>query len=131
MTGLRARSAALMGAILGGLAVAAGALGAHALRTRLSSDSLAVFETAVRYQMAHALALLFVASLLRQDPTRAARWAATLFAGGVVLFSGSLYVLAFGPVPGIGILTPLGGLLLLAGWIALAVALLRGAPPRD
>jgi len=97
------------------LDVALGAFGAHALKGRLSPEALAVFETGVRYQAYHALALLLLAAL--RGPDRAA-WC---FVGGIVLFSGSLYALALTGVRWLGAVTPLGGLLFLAGWLLLAL----------
>jgi len=104
------------------LAVAAGALGAHALRGRLGPDSLSVFETAARYQMYHALALLAVSwasTRWSESLTQSAGW---LFTVGTVLFSGSLYGLAFTGVRWLGAITPLGGVAFLAGWICLALS---------
>ncbi|HEX8905540.1 MAG TPA: DUF423 domain-containing protein [Longimicrobiaceae bacterium] len=110
-----------LGAIFGFLGVAAGAFGAHALRSRLSADLLAVFETGARYQMYHALALLAVALAAGRAPSRALRAAGWLFTAGIVVFSGSLYALALTGVRVLGAITPLGGLCFLAGWIALAL----------
>jgi uncharacterized membrane protein YgdD (TMEM256/DUF423 family) len=107
--------------------VAAGAFGAHALRARLAPDLLAVFETAARYQMYHALALLAAALLAARFPSRRARVAGWLFTVGIVVFSGSLYLLALTGVRVLGAVTPLGGLCFLAGWIALGLA--AGASP--
>jgi uncharacterized membrane protein YgdD (TMEM256/DUF423 family) len=123
------RTFLLIGAILGFLGVAFGAFGAHALRSRLSPELLAVFETGVRYQMYHALAVLVVAAAIGHiGNTRllvAAGWA---FFAGTLLFSGSLYALALTGVGMLGAVTPIGGLLFLAGWACLvAFALLRGA----
>ena len=112
----------LVGAVAGFLAVALGAFGAHGLRARLSPDMLAVFETAVRYHMYHALAILLVALMLgRFDGWmfRAAGWSFTV---GIVLFSGSLYLLAVTGVTILGAITPIGGLAFLVGWGLLAVA---------
>jgi len=112
----------LVGAVAGFLAVALGAFGAHGLRARLSPDMLAVFETGVRYQMYHALAILIVGLILgRLDGWmfRAAAWA---FTAGIVLFSGSLYLLALTGVTILGAITPIGGLAFLIGWGLLAVA---------
>ena len=111
-----------LGCGFGLVAVAAGAFGAHALRTRLSAELLAVFETAARYQMFHALALLAVALLAARAPSSAASAAGWLFAAGVVLFSGSLYALALTGIRVLGAVTPLGGVCFLAGWVALALA---------
>lgn len=121
----RSTALALAGAVSGFLAVAAGAFGAHALRARLAPDMLAVFETAARYQMTHALALLFVGWVARRRPKSALRLAGWLFVVGTVLFCGSLYGLAFSGARGLGAVTPLGGLAFLAGWIALAVGVAR------
>jgi uncharacterized membrane protein YgdD (TMEM256/DUF423 family) len=108
-----------MGALLAGLAVAAGAFGAHALRDRLTPDMLAIFETAVRYQMYHALALLAVAWATTRWPDSSAVLAGWCFVAGIVVFSGSLYVLALTGVRWLGAITPLGGLAFLAGWALL------------
>ena len=110
-----------LGAASAFISVAAGAFGAHALRGRLEPDLLAVFETAARYQMYHALALLAVAWAMTRWPGALAAWAGWLFVAGTVLFSGSLYALALSGVRWLGAVTPLGGLAFLAGWICLAV----------
>ena len=114
-----------MGALFAGLAVAAGAFGAHALRDRLEPDMLAIFETAARYQMYHALALLAVAWAAVRWPDSSAVLAGWCFVAGIVVFSGSLYVLALTETRWLGAITPLGGLCLLAGWLALAWKLAR------
>jgi uncharacterized membrane protein YgdD (TMEM256/DUF423 family) len=112
----------LLGCAFGFVAVAAGAFGAHALRARLSPALLAVFETAARYQLVHALALLAAATVAGRAPSRAASAAGWLFAAGIVLFSGSLYALALTGIRVLGAITPFGGLCFLAGWVALALA---------
>ena len=112
----------MLGCAFGFLAVAAGAFGAHALRARLGPELLAVWETAARYQMYHALALLAVAMAAGRWPGGGWTAAGWLFTGGILVFSGSLYLLAFSGVRWLGAVTPLGGLCLLAGWIALALA---------
>ena len=120
------RAFALAGSLSAFLAVAAGAFGAHALRARLAPDLLAVFETAARYQMYHALALLAVAWAVTRfapGPIRVAGW---LFIGGTVLFSGSLYLLALTGTRWLGAITPLGGLLFLAGWLSLTAGIVKG-----
>jgi uncharacterized membrane protein YgdD (TMEM256/DUF423 family) len=115
-----------LGAISGAIAVAAGAFGAHALKARLPEDLLAVFETGARYHMFHALALVAAAWTAARFPGAAAEWAGWLFLAGTVLFSGSLYALALSGVRALGAITPLGGVALIAGWVALAAAALRG-----
>jgi uncharacterized membrane protein YgdD (TMEM256/DUF423 family) len=122
-----ARGAAVAGALLGCTGVAAGAFGAHALRTRLSPDMLGVFETAARYQLLHALALYGAAWVTLQWPGRWAAAGVALLCSGIVLFSGSLYLLVLTGEHWLGAVTPLGGSLLMLGWLALALAPLRGA----
>lgn len=115
------RTFLLIGAILGFLGVAFGAFGAHGLRSRLSPDMLAVFETGVRYHMYHTFAVLVVAAAIghigRAPLLVVAGW---LFAAGILLFSGSLYALALTSVGTLGAITPIGGLLFLIGWVCLA-----------
>jgi uncharacterized membrane protein YgdD (TMEM256/DUF423 family) len=114
-----------MGAVLGAIGVAAGAFGAHALRSRLAPDMLAVFETGVRYHLMHALALLAVGWAAARWPSPAVTAAGWLFVAGILLFSGSLYALALSGVRAIGLVTPVGGLAFILGWIALAWAAWR------
>ena len=116
------RTFLLIGAVLGFLGVAFGAFGAHALRSRLSPDMLAVFETGVRYQMYHVFAVLIVAAAIgRIGNAPLLVLAGWVFFAGILLFSGSLYALAFTGVTGLGAITPIGGVLLLIGWICLAI----------
>ncbi len=115
-----------LGAVLAGLAVAAGAFGAHALRAQLSTAELATFETAARYQMYHALALVAVGLLDRHRGERLLTMAGWAFLAGIVLFSGSLYGLALTGIRGLGAITPLGGLGFLAGWGLVAWTAFRG-----
>lgn len=110
-----------VGALSALISVAAGAFGAHALRARLTPDYLAVFETAARYQMYHALALFAAAWAITRWPSPLPVWAGWLFVAGTVLFSGSLYALALTGMRGLGAITPLGGVAFLAGWICLAL----------
>ncbi len=114
-----------LGALSAGLAVAAGAFAAHALRARLAPDLLAVFETGARYQMYHALALLVAAWAAGRWSARWVRAAGWLFVAGTLLFSGSLYALALTGVRALGAVAPLGGAAFLAGWACLAVAAWR------
>jgi len=111
-----------LGCLSAFLAVALGAFSAHALKARLPTDLLAVFETGVRYQMAHALALLAVAWACTRWPGSAATASGWLFVAGSVLFSGSLYALSLSGVRWLGAITPLGGVAWLAGWLCLAWA---------
>lgn len=107
------------------LAVAAGAFGAHALRRRLDESLLAAFETGVRYQMYHALALLAVAWVVDRWGGGLVVWSGWLFVAGTVVFSGSLYLLALTGQRMFGAVTPLGGVALLAGWLVLLIGVLR------
>jgi len=111
------------GAISGAVAVAAGAFGAHALKERLTDKALSVFETAARYQMYHALAIVLCAALA--SSLAGAKLAGWLMQAGIVLFSGSLYALALTDVKALGAITPLGGLAFIAGWVWLAISALR------
>lgn len=112
-----------LAAVSGFLAVGFGAFGAHGLRDRFDAYSMGVFETAVQYQFYHSLALLGVGVLLLHAPSSALlRASAVLFCLGIVIFSGSLYVLSFSGVRWLGAITPLGGLAFLAAWACLAVA---------
>jgi uncharacterized membrane protein YgdD (TMEM256/DUF423 family) len=111
-----------IGALSAFVAVAAGAFGAHGLRGALPVDLLDVFETAARYQMYHALALLAVSWLASSHSGRLATSAGWLFVAGTILFSGSLYMLSLTGVRWLGAITPLGGLAFLGGWLALAWA---------
>lgn len=117
-----------VGAALAGLGVAAGAFGAHMLKPILDAAMLGVFETAVRYQMYHALALCVVAGIGEHRPTLRIAPVGWLFLCGVVLFSGSLYVLSLSAVGWVGALTPLGGVALIAGWSVLAWTVVRNRP---
>jgi uncharacterized membrane protein YgdD (TMEM256/DUF423 family) len=107
------------------LATVLGAFGAHALKAQLAPDRLQVYETAVRYHFFHALGLLAIGLTLRFVDVGPVRWAAMLVLLGVVLFSGSLYALTFGAPRPLGIVTPFGGLALIAGWISYAIGLWR------
>lgn len=119
------RLAYISGAILGLLAVITGAMGAHALKDVLSSAQLDSFETAVRFQMYHALLLLLLGMLAaRSSSPRLISYAIYAVIAGVLLFSGSIYVLVLTPLK-VGLITPLGGLVLIAGWACLLIWALR------
>jgi len=117
----------LLGSLSAGSAVALGAFGAHALKARLSPEMLAVYETGVRYQMFHALALLAVAWAATRWPGPAMTAGGWLMVAGTVLFSGSLYALSLTGVRGLGAVTPLGGAAWLVGWGCVAWGAYKGA----
>lgn len=117
-----------LGAFFGFTAVCLGALSAHALAGRVPPALISIFHIGVKYQFYHALALLAVGLLLGFWPQRRLLyWAGGLFAAGIVLFCGSLYVLAVTGVHWLGFITPTGGMSLILGWLVLLVACLRGA----
>jgi uncharacterized membrane protein YgdD (TMEM256/DUF423 family) len=118
-----------LGSVLGLIGVAAGAFGAHALRDYLTPEFLDIWETAVRYQLVHALALLATAWALARWPGVPAKAAGWLFIAGTIVFSGSLYLLSLSSRRWLGAVTPIGGLSFLAGWACLAWAALRGQEP--
>ena len=126
---LQPRVVAALGSILAAAAVAAGAFGAHGLRGRLGEADLAIFETAVRYHLVHAVALLAVAWTMERWPGGAGPIAAALILGGILIFSGSLYLLVLTGPRWLGAITPIGGVLLIAGWIFLAWNLLTRPAP--
>ncbi|MCU0319503.1 MAG: DUF423 domain-containing protein [Flavobacteriales bacterium] len=125
------------GALLLLLAVAAGAFGAHGLRARLTPEALDQWRTAVEYQFYHGLGLLLVAALSSYLPLERARWVLRLFSVGVVLFSGSIYLLSTRDLTGLhaagavlGPITPIGGLALMAGWGLLLISAGKGTDQR-
>jgi uncharacterized membrane protein YgdD (TMEM256/DUF423 family) len=123
---MTSRLALILASIAMFTAVALGAFGAHALKARLTPDLAAVWQTTVQYHAWHGLALFGVGLLLAQDPGRGGvALAGWLFVAGIVIFSGSLYALAFTGIRGLGAVTPIGGLALLAGWAVLAWAMWR------
>ena len=117
----------LLAALAGFTGVALGAFAAHGLKGQLSMEYLAVFQTGVQYQLIHALALLAVALLAERLPGRLLKASGTLFAVGILLFSGSLYVLTLTGLGKLGMITPLGGVCFLAGWLCLGSAAWRGS----
>ncbi len=124
-------------AILGALSVILGAFGAHALKKLVEADTVATFETGVRYQFYHTFALLAVGILYRRMPGKVMEWAGIFFISGIVLFSGSLYLLTYFNatetvgLQGIGAITPLGGLCFIAGWICLFIQSLKPGAHRE
>jgi uncharacterized membrane protein YgdD (TMEM256/DUF423 family) len=126
-----ARRFCQLAALLLALATLIGAVGAHALKSRLSADRYEVLQTAVHYQFFHALGLFGVGLLLDRLPRRALRGAGWLLFAGVLLFSGSLYLILAGAPRVIGVLTPLGGLALIVGWCTAAIAVGGGTAASD
>jgi len=115
-----------LGAGFAFLGVMLGAFGAHALRGKLEPRMLEVFETGVRYQMYHAFALMITAWAVSQWPGNIAHIAGWFFVAGIVVFSGSLYGLTLTGMRGLGAITPLGGLMFLAGWLCLVWVVIKG-----
>ena len=121
----------VLGSLLAGLSVILGAFGAHGLKQVASQDTVAIFQTGVQYQMYHALALLFIGILYERFPNNFVNLSGLFFLGGILLFSGSLYLItglkAANKVisPGVGIITPIGGLLYITGWVLLLIGLLK------
>ena len=115
----------IFAAFSGAISVGAGAFGAHALRARLEPRLLEVFQTGAQYQMYHALALVGVAWVASRWPGSLSTASGWLFVAGTVLFSGSLYAMALTGVRALGAITPLGGVCFIAGWVTLAVAVMR------
>lgn len=123
-----------LAAVNGALAVLCGAFAAHGLKASLPADRIAVFDTGARYHLMHALAMGLAALTIGMKAARgpAARYAAraaALFLAGLILFSGSLYLLALTGMPALGLVTPIGGLALVGGWIMLAAAALKLEKP--
>lgn len=120
----------IAGAVNAAIAVMLGAFGAHALKERLSERYLAIWETAVQYQMFHAIGLLVIgvlaSSALFGDLTQL-KWAGYLILGGIIIFSGSLYALSLSGIGVLGAITPIGGVLFIVGWILLIIAAVKGA----
>lgn len=120
-----------IGALLGGIAVALGAFGAHGLKRIVPADTVSTFQTGVQYQMYHALALIGVAIIFEKFPNKLMSWAGISFCIGILLFSGSLYLLtilkATGKVgmEGVGIITPFGGLFFIIGWLLLFLGVMK------
>jgi uncharacterized membrane protein YgdD (TMEM256/DUF423 family) len=107
------------------IAIGAGAFGAHGLKRILSEEMLAIWQTAVTYQMAHALGLFIVTILSYKLATPLLSWSAYLMLGGIVLFSGSLYILAVSGIRTLGAITPIGGVLFLAAWVCVVIAAIK------
>lgn len=130
MTVLTGRGVVAAAGVAGALGVALGAFGAHALRGRLAPTDLAVFETAVRYQLIHTVALFGVGVWMGEKASRWLGWAARLFVAGIAIFSGSLYLLVLLDLRWLGAVTPFGGVALIAGWLAIVAAALGASDRR-
>jgi uncharacterized membrane protein YgdD (TMEM256/DUF423 family) len=115
----------MLAAFFGFTGVALGAFAAHGLKSRLTPEYLTIFHTGVTYQLVHTLALLGIALLATQIPGRLITWAGASFAIGILLFSGSLYLLTLTGISKLGIITPFGGLAFLIGWLCLGLAAWR------
>jgi uncharacterized membrane protein YgdD (TMEM256/DUF423 family) len=121
----------IIGTILAGLAVALGAFGAHGLKRLVDAETVGIYQTGVQYQMYHALALLAVGILADRMNSSFLNYAAFFFIGGIVFFSGSLYLIASLKAmnrtvsSGVGIMTPVGGLLFIVGWVLLLIAFIK------
>ncbi len=127
---MTARSCLLFASLSGMVAVALGAFGSHALKVSLPANLLQVWHTAVAYQFTHTLALLAVALLLLQSPdSKSLKLAAAAFSLGILLFSGSLYILALSQQSRFGMITPIGGLSFLLGWACLFISAWRWQKP--
>ena len=130
------RTVGMLSAAFAFLGVALGALGAHGLKAMVrdlpdATDRLAWWETAARYHLVHALALGLTAIVAHQVTTRGPRVAAGLFVAGILVFSGSLYVMALTGIRGLGALTPIGGFAQLGGWLVLVASMRHlPSPPR-
>lgn len=121
----------ILGTLFAGLGVVLGAFGAHGLKQIVGPETVGTFQTGVQYQMYHAFALLFIGILYERMPSSLLTWAGGLFVAGIILFSGSLYLLAglkaankVG-LTGVGIITPIGGLLFISGWLLAGMAFLK------
>lgn len=116
----------MLASVLGLTAVAMGAFAAHGLQASLSPKGLEVMKTAAQYQMLHALAILAVAILAQHTPHKFLHIAGGLWVFGVICFSGSLYLLTLTSSKGLGVITPIGGILLMSGWLVLGLWAVRG-----
>ena len=120
-----------MAALLGAVAVILGAFGAHGLKGRMNTDAFEIFETAVKYQFYHVFALLAVAIATQFIPGNLINWSGRFFIAGIILFSGSLYLLSYFKMAGndqmnwLGAVTPFGGLCFITGWVLMAISAIR------
>lgn len=122
------RSILLTASIFLALAVAIGAFGAHGLKARLTVEMIQIYKTGVEYHFYHALGLLLIGVLAISYPSKLLKWSAAFLTSGIVLFSGSLYILAITGLSWIGAITPLGGLSFITGWILIFIAVFKKLP---
>jgi len=118
----------IAGAVNAAIAVVFGAFGAHALKDRLTEHYLAIWETAVQYQMFHAIGLIVIGILMNSSilgPSTQLSWAGYLILAGIIIFSGSLYVLSLSGIGILGAITPIGGVAFITGWIMLIIAVVK------
>ena len=115
----------IIGSTLAALAVAIGAFGAHGLKSRVSADDLIIFETGVRYQMYHSLALILLGLIGVNFQSNVVQLPAILFLVGIIIFSGTLYLIPLTGLRWLGAITPIGGTALILGWIMLIFNLIR------
>lgn len=125
------KSFLITAALLGALSVVLGAFGAHTLKSKIPADALEIFETSVRYQFYHVFALLAVGMLTQFFSGSLITWSGRLFIAGIILFCGSLYLLVYFKASGnqqmnwLGAITPFGGLCFIAGWLLLAISIIK------
>ena len=119
------KSIIMTGALLAGLAVMLGAFGAHALKAKVSPENLTIFDTAVKYHMYHALGLILIGLLGFHFPVKLIQIPAYLMMGGILIFSGSLYILVLSGIRWLGAITPIGGIAFIISWLLLAFNLYR------
>jgi len=121
----------IIAALLGAVAVILGAFGAHGLKSRMNPGAFEIFETAVKYQFYHVFALLAVAIVTQFIPGNLINWSGRFFVAGIILFSGSLYLLSYFKMMGntqmnwLGAVTPFGGLCFITGWVLMAISAIR------
>ncbi len=120
-----------LGALSAFISVAAGAFGAHALKQLLDADMLVVYHTAVDYQFFHSIGLIVIGALHKISPRHCHSFAAWAMLAGIIIFSGSLYILSTTGIKWLGMITPIGGVCFLAAWLILALSYLAGDHTRD
>lgn len=125
------RTFIIMGAMSGFLSIAFGAFGAHAIKQWMSADLMAIYQTAVSYQIYHSLGLILVALVYQQQQNKLIKVAGWLMLSGILIFSGSLYTLSLTDTRWLGAITPIGGTLLLSAWLLLAFGVSKKNTPSN